>query len=234
MDAAVHVLASRVPPPALVPFSGSYVFRHLEELPEQAVVQKLSRVVSGLRAAQLLCASGLFQEQATIQRMVDEIAEDVFFLCVPLINKQPTDLHRRYLEIFYQEEYDSSTGKPLDDAKAMVQRKSIRAYIAQHGGDDPSGHIKAGKAVHRADSGYVHAASPHIMDSYGGSPPHFHTAGMLGTPREVEYRWYIKNYFFRSSMSFALAANAFGLGELHAEMLSYSREWEQDLEGHRW
>jgi hypothetical protein len=203
-------------------------------LPQQAIVQKLSRIVSGLRGATVLCNAGLFQEQVAIQRMIDEIGEDVFFLCVPLINGKSTELHSRYLDIFFQEEFDSTTGKPLEQGKPMIQRKSIRAYIANNGSDDPSGHIKASKTVHRTDSGYVHAASPHVMDTYGGDPPHFHTDGMLGTPREVEYRWYLKNYFFRSVGSFAISANAFRSAEMHGQMLGYMRQLERELEDRQW
>jgi hypothetical protein len=166
--------------------------------------------------------------------MVDEIGEDVLFLSVPLINNDRTDHHGRYVEIFFHEEFDASTGKPLEDSKPMVLRKHIRAYIAKHGGDDPSGHIKASKTVHKTDSGYIHAASPHIMDSYGGQPPRFHTEGMSGTPREVEYRWYLQNYFFRAVSAFAVAANAFGLQAMHAEMMGLMRAWGQQLEAHHW
>jgi hypothetical protein len=234
MDSAVHLLASLVPQPELVPFKDSFVYRHVENLPQQATVQKLSRITTGLKAANVLCNAGLFQEQAALQRMVDEIGEDVHFLCIPAIKGATTNLHSRYLEIFFQEEYDSTTGKPLEHTKPMVQRKNIRAYIANNGGGDPSGHIKASKTVHKADSGYVHAASPHIMDSYGGNPPHFHTNGMLGTPRETEYRWYLKNYFFRACTSFAIAANAFVQADLHKQMTCLMKDWERELEAHRW
>lgn len=234
MDTAVHALARRVPRPKLVPFKDSYVFRHVEKLPQQAIVQKLSRVASGLRAASLLCDAGLFQEQAAVQRMVDEIGEDILFLSLPLINNEATDHHSRYLEIFFQEEFDSTTGKPLEDLKPMVLRKTIRAYIAKHGGTDPSGHIKASKTVHKTDSGYVHAASPHIMDSYGGKPPHFYTEGMLGTIRETEYRWHLQNYFFRAVSSFVIAAQAFQLREMHAHMMQLMQAWQQQLEAHHW
>ncbi len=166
--------------------------------------------------------------------MVDEIGEDILFLSVPLINNDLTDHHIRYLEIFFQEEFDPATGKPLEDPKPMVLRKHIRAYIAKHGGDDPSGHIKASKTVHKTDSGYIHAASPHIMDSYGGKPPHFHTEGMNGTARETEYQWYIQNYFFRGISSFVVAASAFRHQGMHAEMMELMKAWEQQLEGHRW
>jgi len=234
MDAAVHDLASRVPQPKPLPFKDSFVFRHIEKLPQQAIVQKLSRVVSGLRAAATLYDAGLYQEQAAIQRMVDEIGEDILFLSVPLITKDLTDHHTRYLEIFFQEEFDSTTGESLDAPKPTVLRRHIRAYIAKHGGDDPNAHIKASKTIHKMDSGYIHAASPQIMDSYGGHPPHFHTEGMSGTAREVEYRWYIQNYLFRAASSFAIAAKAFQQEVLHAEMMELTNSWEQQLEGHRW
>ncbi len=234
MDKAAHDLACRVPQPKVLPFKYSFVFRHVEKLPQQAIVQKPSRVVSALRAASTLCEAGLFQEQAAVQRMVDEIGEDILFLSVPLINNDLTDHHSRYLEIFFQEEFDPITGKPLDDSKPMVLRKHIRAYIAKQGGDDPSAHIKASKRVHRTDSGYIHSASPHIMDSYSGQSPHFHTEGMSGTAREVEYRWHVQNYFFRAVSSFAIAANAFCLQDMHSEMMGLMKAWEQQLEVHRW
>lgn len=234
MDKAVHELAGRVPSPKLVPFKDSYVFRHVEKLPKQAIVQKLSRIPSGLRAASLLCEAGLFQEQAAVQRMVDEIGEDILFLSLPLINNETTDHHNRYLEIFFHEEFDSSTGKALEVPKAMVLRKTVRAYVAKHGGGDPDGHTKASRTVHKIDSGYVHAASPHIMDSYGGQPPHFHTEGMLGTIRETEYRWHLQNYFFRSVSSFVIAAQAFQVRSMHTHMMQLMRAWENQLEAHRW
>jgi hypothetical protein len=234
MDTAVHDLARRVPQPKVLPFKDSFVFRHVERLPQQAIVQKLSRVVSGLRAASTLCEAGLFQEQAAVQRMVDEIGEDILFLSVPLINNDLTDHHSRYLEIFFQEDFDPITGKPLEYSKPMVLRKHIRAYIAKHGGDDPSSHIKASKTVHKTDSGYIHAASPHIMDSYGGQPPHFHTGGMSGTAREEEYRWHVQNYFFRAVSSFAIAAKAFRLQGMHTEMMGLMKAWEKQLAVHRW
>ena len=234
MDSAVLAFAQHVPAPKLVPFKHSHVYRHVEKLPQQAIVQKLSRIVSGLRAADLLCDAGLFQEQAALQRIVDEIGEDVSFLSVPVITGHSTELHDRYLEIFFQEEFDPQTGKPSQQAKPMIQRRQIRASIANSGSEDPSGHIEASKTVHRADSGYVHAASPHIMDSYIGSPPHFHTNGMLGTPRETEYRWYLKNYFYRATLAFAVAAKAFGLRDVHAQMAGHSTELGMELKNHRW
>lgn len=36
-------------------------------------------------------------------------------------------------------------------------------------------------------SGYVHPTSVHILDSWGGYPPHFQLTGMCETPREPQW-----------------------------------------------
>lgn len=212
MDRALTALAELTPPPHVVPFKDGFVYRHIEQLPQQAIVQKLARLPSGLRAATLLLESGLFQEQAALQRLIDEIGEDVIFLSIPLIYGGAQPIHTEYLQAFFAEEFDPATGLPTTQDRPMVRRKKIRAYIAQSpiATPDPSGHIGASRTLSKAYSGYVHAASPQIMDMYGGDPPRFHTAGMLGTPREPEHRQDIANYFYRSATAYAVAARAFG------------------------
>lgn len=237
MDSTVHELSALVPPPQCLPFRDSYVLRHVERLPKQAIVQKLSRLPSGLRGAVTLCSAGLFQEQAALHRIVDEIGEDIFFLSIPIIQgKEFTEAHRQYLDAFFQEDFDATSGKPILDGKPMVPRKKIRAYNANAGGgtSDPSGAIQAGRSVHKTDSGYVHASSPHIMDSYGGNPPRFHTTGMLGTIRESEYRQHLDNYFYRTITAFAIAATAFGIRRIFCEMQAYMHAFTVVLEGHRY
>ena len=84
MDAALVALSALVPRPRAVTFKDSHVYRHTEMLPQQAIVQKLARLPSGLRAAHVLLDAGFFQEQASLQRLIDEIGEDVIFLSIPL------------------------------------------------------------------------------------------------------------------------------------------------------
>jgi hypothetical protein len=57
------------------------------------------------------------------------------------------------------------------------------------------------------------------MDLYGGNPPHFHTKGMLGTPRMEEYEDDFWNYVYRTFISHILVAKALGAAE-HAEFLT--------------
>src|SRR5688572_6784656 len=79
-------LASLVNPPQWTQLSDHGVFRYTERTPRQAIVLKLARNVTGLRAARILCLAGLFQEQSALNRMLDEIQDDVTFLSHGLIS----------------------------------------------------------------------------------------------------------------------------------------------------
>lgn len=228
MDRAVHALAELVPPPQVLPFKDGFVYRHVEQLPQQAIVQKLARLPSGLRAASLLLESGFFQEQAALQRLIDEIGEDVIFLSIPLMYEVDQSLQAEYLQAFFAEEFDPATGLPTAQDRPMVRRKKIRAWIAQSpvGTQNPSGHIGAARTLSKTYSGYVHAASPQIMDMFGGNPPRFHTSGMLGTPREDEHRQDIANYYYRSITAFTIAARAIGHKPAYETLFALCKKFE--------
>ena len=229
MDATVHELARRVPAPKPVPFKDSFVFRHIEKTLHQALVQKLARYVSSLRAARLLLTAGFLQEQAALQRMLDEIQEDITFLSFSVVFDDTTPLHNAYLEAFFEEEFDSDNAMESTQRRPMISRQKIRAYIARIGGkaSDPSTGLEAARTVSKAYSGYVHAASPQIMDMYGGDPPRFHTSGMKGTPRESEHHDDLWNYFYRGILAFAFAAKAFGDDDMFAKISRFAEQFSK-------
>jgi len=212
IDRALEILVQLIPPAKPVSFKDGFVYRHVEQLPQQAIVQKLSRIPSGLRAMQILCDAGYFQEQAALQRVIDELGEDAIFLSIPVIFGDEEPIHRDYLSAFFAEEFDPATGKPLPEQRPMIPRKKIRAAIARSplGTQDPHGHAEAGRAISKAYSGFVHGASPHIMDMYGGDPPRFHTQGMLGTEREMEHCQDIVNYYYRGLGAYVIGSRALG------------------------
>ena len=82
LEHAVNLLAGRVADPRLIDFGSYYAFRHVEKSIHQAIVQKLARMVSTLDAARLLLDHGFVQEQASLQRVLDEIQEDIAYSCV--------------------------------------------------------------------------------------------------------------------------------------------------------
>ena len=228
MESTLTGLAKRVPPPQRVPILDSFAFRYVEKSIHQAIVQKLARVISGLHAARILLESGFVQEQGALQRMLDEFQEDVTFLAYAVITNEVTDLHRRYLDAFYQEEFD----KPQDPVSStqkrpMVPRDKIRAYIARIEGSalDPSRGVAVTRTISKAYSGYVHGASPHTMEMYGGNPPRFHVAGMRETPLFSDHADDLWNYFYRGICAFGFAAKAFGDEALFSSIQRYRDEF---------
>jgi hypothetical protein len=192
----------------------------------QALVQKLARLVSSLHATRLLMTHGFVQEQAALQRVLDELQEDVTFLACGVIFNKWTSLHDDYLAAFFEEEFDAETAIDSTQKRPMIPRKKIRAWIASmDGGLDQSRGVELTRTISKAYSGYVHAASPHIMDMYGGNPPAFHMHGMLGTPRHVEHRADLWNYFYRAIIAFGFAAKAFGDDGLFATIRDFADEF---------
>ncbi len=208
--------------PQLVKLSFGIAYRFKEKDIYQAMIQKLARVQSAVRAARLLLSNGFVQEQAILHRVIDETNEDIMFLVYAVTNDTITDLHKRFLDAFWEEEIDES-GTMMTSAqkRPMIPRKKIQAYLARIEGVDldASTHKEVIRTISKAYSGFVHGASPHIMDMYGGNPPHFHINGMLGTPRMEEYSDDLWNYVYRSYISHIAVAKAFGAG-MHVEVLS--------------
>ena len=229
MENTVHALAQRVPPPQRVPYKDSFVYRYVEKSIHQALVQKLARLVSTLHAARLLMEHGFVQEQATLQRVLDEIDEDITFLAFGVIFSDMTPLHQSYLDAFFKEEFDADTALKSTQKRPMVPRKKIWAYISRAEGApiDPGREVEPSRTLHKAYSGYVHAASPHIMDMYGGNPPKFHMRGMRETERHREHRADLWNYFYRSLIAVSIVAKAFGDEALFTAIRDFTREFER-------
>ena len=208
--------------PQIVELSFGIAYRFKEKDIYQAMIQKLARVQSAVRAAKLLLEKGFVQEQAILHRTIDETNEDIIFLVYAVTNDTITDLHNRFLEAFWEEEIDES-GEMLSSTqkRPMIPRKKIRAYITRVDGvdGDSSRHLEAVRTISKAYSGFVHGASPQIMDMYGGNPPHFHTKGMLGTPRQEEHTDDLWNYVYRSYLSHIFVAKALG-AEKHVDILT--------------
>jgi len=235
-DAALRSMAStlasfekRVPPPQRVPYKDAFVFRYTERTIEQAIVQKLARLISGLHAARILLDHGFFQEQAALQRMLDEFREDVMFLSYAALRNDVTDLHREYLAAFYEEEFDDEDPLRATQRRPMVPRRRIHAYISRIEGTDvdPSTGVAVSRTLSKAYSGFVHGASPQIMDMYGGNPARFNVAGMLGTSREDDHRHDFWSYVYRGICAFGLGAAVFGDIALREAIRRYRGEFEQ-------
>ena len=214
MEAAFRRLERLVPPPKWVKVHGYGVWRYQERSIHQAIIQKLARQISGLHAMDALLLSGCIQESNAMQRILDEIGEDVMFLSIATISDNISEIHQRYLEDFWEEEFNDPDPMKSQQKRRMLRRNTIRSYIANASAlPDPYKWHASGNAVYKTFSGYIQAASPQIMDMVGGGgegSPAFHVRGMLGTPRVREGVLSAWNYFLRGFMSLTIAAKAFG------------------------
>ena len=219
-------LEARVPPPKRKQWRDGFVFRYGEQTIFQAIIQKLARVVSGLHAVEALLDRGLFQEQGMMQRALDEIEEDIWFLSLGLIRNDITPRHIEFLKYFWAEEFaDPNDIVGSHTSRGMVKREKIRAYI--NAVDSAAEHANTmGKILTKAYSGFVHAASPHIMDMYGGSPAQFDICGESKIFRTPTHERDALNYFYRSLLAMAIAAKAFGDEASFSAMLAPASEIE--------
>jgi hypothetical protein len=206
-------------------------FRFQEQTIEQAIVQKLARSLSGLHSVELLLERGLFQEQGMMQRVVDEIDEDIRFLSLAVINNDVTSLHREFLQYFYAEEFaDENDVFGSHQSRGMIKREKIRAYVHStlFSDADREKAKKADKILTKTYSGYVHGASPHIMDMYFREG--FDVSGALKHYRYSSHKLDARNVYYRAIIAMAFAAKAFGNEKLFASLHELTKV--VDLEMH--
>ena len=231
MEHSVDALASVVPAPRSVKMGGGRVFRYEERLPQQAVVLKLARLVSALRATRLLLDHGYVQEVATLERVIGEVQEDVFFL-VSGYRSQDT-LYRRFLKDFWQDEFDDHAPLASTQKRDRVPRRKIQAHIGRvisgisGAPSDLSRTIEQFRTIGNRQSDYVHGAGPRLLELFGGEPPHFHMGGMLGTEQESGHRRYFWDYVYRSICVFAMVTRAFGDSVAGDKIMDYLDRFER-------
>lgn len=228
MVGAFRRLEGQVPPPQVVEIDGQPALRYVEKLPQQAIIQKLARYVSGLQAMEWLNFNGWVQEQAVLQRTLDDLGEDVLYLVLGL-QAEFNKTHRQFLERFWKEEFEEGVA-PLDSTvtRYNVSRTTIRDWIAkQVGAANDSPEARSVRIVQQAYSGYVHGASPHIMEMCGGDPPRFFVTGMKGTTRQADHEADLWNYSFRGVLTMTQAALSFGDGPLVKTLNEFRDDFER-------
>lgn len=215
--------------PKFVKLSFGYAYRFKEKDIYQAIILKLARAQSSVRAAKILLNHGFVQEQSILHRTIDETNEDIMFLVCALNDNDITELHERFLAAFWEEEIDGS-GNIMDSQqkRPMIPRKKIQAYLAKIEGIDidPSRYKEVFRTITKAYSGYVHGASPHIMEMYVGEPPHFHTNGVLVSPRVEVHANDLWNYVYRSFISYIAVGKVLGADQHVAILTNHLNEIE--------
>ena len=225
---AFNELFAQLDPPKWQQVGSEYRYRYEDKDIPQAIIQKLARCVTGLQAVDMLNRCGLLQELATLQRTLDEFEQDIIFLCHAIIYHDWTELHDRYLDAFYEEEFDSPFNAIESTQKrSMVKRKQILAYISKDRGTgyDQSSTIEVMRTINKLNSGFVHGASPQLMELYFGEPPRFQLFSSKESPYLKDYSDTVLYYFHRVISVFVLSAKAFENEPLFEKMRSFLAEF---------
>ena len=231
LQSAMSQIESVVDAPAFVNDPAYPRFRHEEKSQKTAIFLKGVRIVSALNASIALLERGHIQECSVLYRTIDEFLEDIVFLKPPGADEEPSEAQQKFLTEFYQEEFD--TGKsPLSSTQKRhrVPRRTIYNAIAQI----TSAFLNTydGRELHRTISqtmsGYVHGAYPHIMELYGGDPPHYHLEGMLGTPLFDSCMEQSKHYFYRGIQSVMILSQIFSQEAILAELYTLRTHFEKE------
>lgn len=237
LDSAFTTLVARAPPPELVQLDSGLHFRSREKTPAQAVIQKLSRIITGLRAQRVLLDAGLYQEVGALARILDELGEDVVLLSESVRTGTVTALQTELLKQFYEEEFDDPNN-PLRSTqrRPMVRREKIRAAIASlpHQAVNRSDATELHRTMFHTMSGYVHPTSVHILDSWGGDPPHFYLGGMRGTPRESQWEGQGLQYLYRGLLWLMYAALGFNELTVIEQLYAFRQQFEQAADMTQW
>lgn len=216
LEECFHILEAPVPPPVLVKHGKDFVlsYEQVHHCLELAIIQKLARYISGLNASLLLLKAGYTQELGAIFRTLDEFQEDILFLSLPIVGDgDMSKTHEKYLEFFFQEEFDNPDNAILSTQKReTIPRRKIRAAIAEFGksGLNPHDSCEVSRTISQAYSGYVHGASGHICEMVGGEPLRYFLSGMPNTPRQTEFTYNYWDYSYRGLCSVVFAAKALG------------------------
>jgi hypothetical protein len=206
--------------------AGHYEVRYDEPTVELALFLKLARIISLLGALRIMVERGMIQEQGILKRAIDETDEDILFLSFGHQNGME-DIHHQFLDAFWAEEFEDPT-KPLKHTRReSLPRRKIQAWNSRlRGIEDPSTAQSVDRLLQGVFSGYVHGASPHIMDLYDPVRQRFCLAGLPDSPVRDSYIVDSANYPYRALMAAVMVSRRLGLEEVADGLYAKVKEAE--------
>lgn len=232
LEVQYHQMGEAINPPIRAKFGDRKFFRHEQQSDVLLCYLKGVKLVSTLNAAVILFRHGYAQEVGALCRMADDFFFEIMFFVKPLGENVPSKDQQRMFDDFFREEFenpDDPLGTGID--RDNVPRRKINAAFGQmvKGELNPHDAQHTASTVHKALSGYVHGAYPHIMEMYGGNPAYFHMSGMLGTPRIIEWKDQLITYVYRAIMATEIISRRMGLPDNEKGIRSLLVEYETTL-----
>lgn len=232
LEGHYHQMGRAIEAPIRAKVGNQVFFRHQQYSDVLLCYLKGVKLVSTLNAALVLFRRGYVQEIGALCRMADDFFFEIMFFIKPLGTDAPSKDQQRMFDDFFREEFEDPDD-PLGSAKDRdnVPRRKINAAFGQIAKDELNPHDAQHtvSTVHKAFSGYVHGAYPHIMETYGGYPPRFHMSGMLGTPRMAEWADQLVTYVYRAIMATEIISRRLALLDSEKEIRSLLVEYETRL-----
>lgn len=223
-------LEQYVVPPTPIEVNGEFRLSYPEHAPQQVIIQKLARYISGLYACLPLLHHGFAQEIGVIFRTLDEFQEDIIFLSLPLTGSKSTALHEKYLELHFSEVPDIPENATFSAPNpATLPRKRIQSFLAESSstGLNPHDGRDVTRAIHQGFSGYVHGSMQTVFEMAAGNPPRYIVKGMPGTQRQTEFINAYWNYAYRGILCVLCAAKALGAEDVANNCTSFRDVFEE-------
>ena len=205
-------------------------FRHEKKHDRLLVYLKGVRGISLLNASLVLLEAGHVHEMGIMRRCMDESFEDMMLFIRSLgPDGEPTDKQKRVVEEFFQEVFEEASAPILSTTKRdRLPRKQVRAAIAglPENPINPHDSAQISETIYNAFSGYVHGVYPQIMELYGGNPPRYYMAGMLGTQRIQEWGKTLTEYAYRCVLGALHVAKRLGDEDVANNIMSLREKIE--------
>ncbi len=230
LESALTALGAQIEEPSFFDDNDYPRFRHREQSNALAAYLKAVRIVSALNASLVLLEHGFIEELGVLFRTIDEFLEDIVFLLSPHADGGLSEAQIQFLDEFYREEFSDPKNPFMSEQKRnRVPRRKIYAALGKITGEfvNPSDGAELHRTLSQAMSGYVHGAYPHIMELYGGNPPHFHLNGMLGTRIHESWIMQARHYYYRGIQALMLLSQAFQNETLATELLDLRNSFEK-------
>jgi hypothetical protein len=232
LETHYNEMGGSIPPPIRAKVGSRMFFRHTQQSDLLLCYLKGVKLLSTLNAALVLFRHGYAQEIGALCRMADDFFFEIMFFIQPLGENGPSKDQNRMFDDFFREEFENPDD-PLGSAQDRdnIPRRKINAAFGQIAKNELNPHDAQHtiSTVHKAFSGYVHGAYPHIMEMYGGNPPHFHMTGMSGTPRMQEWAEQLVTYVYREIMITELISRKLRLPESEKAIRGLLVEYETKL-----
>lgn len=219
LKAAFRHLEAKLPSPELTQVYGRVYPRYSQRTVEQAALQKMARYLSGLKAITILLSHRMLQEDGVIKRTLDELGEDIMFLLMKPQTPQEVALQKKYLDGFYQEVFDEGVAA-IDSTKRRksVRRSEVQNYIQRRTVGVPPKSERASPLIYHVYSGYVHGASPHIMEMCSMDDLKFELFGVRDVDLFESHVRDAVNYFIRGFYSLGALGSVMGEDQMYHQL----------------